>query len=188
MTVSPATTPGQILTSAYLNNNINSGLTYITGGALTTSATNFAGCFTSTYDNYRIVMSSLAFSSNDSIFWRILTGTTPITAVNYAYAYSGYTEGNVAKNEGGTSQDKAYMGVTATVTGSATASLSMDIYAPALAQRTLATISALSIDSSYYHRTGMTSHNLQTAYDGIRFFTNGATLTGNVAIYGYRKA
>ena len=59
MAVSTATTAGQILTSAYVNNNINSGLTYISTVTLSAgagTAAQWSGTvFSSTYTNYRLV-------------------------------------------------------------------------------------------------------------------------------------
>ena len=59
MTVSTPTTAGQILTSAYVNNNINSGLVYIkeqTIGSGVSSVT-VTDAFSADYDNYKIIVS-----------------------------------------------------------------------------------------------------------------------------------
>jgi hypothetical protein len=64
----------------------------------------------------------------------------------------------------------------------------MDIYGPQLAQRTLLTSNAVLYSAvGFGGRAGMTMHNVLTAFDGIQFLTLGATVTGNVTIYGYRK-
>lgn len=42
----------------------NAGLVYITSGALSTATTNFQGCFTPTYKNYRVIIEGLSVSAS----------------------------------------------------------------------------------------------------------------------------
>ena len=188
MTVSPATTPGQILTSAYLNNNINSGLTYITSGALSSTATNFEGCFTSAYSNYRIVINSIALSGNGDINCRFLVGSTPNTSSSYKYAYQGYTSIGTTTNVSSDGTDNFYSGIGITGVADSVASLSMDVLSPQLAVRTAAHITAQSFSGGYVIRNGIGIFGAGTQFDGIRFYTGTAvTMSGTVSIYGYRK-
>jgi hypothetical protein len=65
----------------------------------------------------------------------------------------------------------------------------MDLNGPQIAQRTFGTTAGIGYASAFYSRTGFSHHNLTNAYNGIRILTNGAaTMSGNVSIYGYRKA
>jgi hypothetical protein len=78
MTVSTPTTAGQILTSAYVNNNINAGLVYIKeqtiGSAV--SSVEVTGAFSADYDNYKIIVSGGAGSTNGELNMRLGSVTT----------------------------------------------------------------------------------------------------------------
>ena len=78
MTISTPTISGQILTSAYVNNNINSGLVYVTsvtvGSAVLT--VNVPNAFSAEYDNYRIVLSNIDCSVDGNGIKLLLDGIT----------------------------------------------------------------------------------------------------------------
>jgi hypothetical protein len=190
MTVSTPTTAGQILTSAYVNNNINSGLTYITGGALSTATTDFVGCFSSTYTNYRIVIDQIAWSGTAGIYFRMLDGTTPATGGDYIWAYNGLSQLGATSNSAGNALTLGFLGSENNGANNlAVGYLSFDIYAPNTSQRTLFTGIGSGVISEFVSKSGIAVHNQSVAYTGIRLLTNSAvTMTGNVNIYGYRKA
>lgn len=173
-------------TNTYL---ANAGLVYVASGALSSTATNFAGCFTSTYTNYRIVIDSLTWNASGYLYYQMLSGTTAAAGADYFWGMSGYKATAVAYNNGNQSQTFGYFGATNVGANNlVVASCAWDCYGPQLAQRTLFTGQAALVDAEYAHLSGMTSHNLTTAYTGIRLLTNAATtFTGNVTIYGYRK-
>lgn len=184
-------TAGSVLTASDTNTYLaNAGLVYITSGTLSSTSKDFAGCFTSTYTNYRIVLDSVQTSGNADIYARMLSSTTPATGADYNWAILGYNSNAAATNSNASANTLAYTGFTQigaanTVIGA----IVFDIYGPQLAQRTFATTQAVAYDTYFSTRAGMWEHNLTTAYDGIRFLTNSAvTMGGNVTIYGYRKA
>ena len=184
----PDFSPGEVLTASAMD---KIGLWRVGGGALSGSATNFVGCFTSDYDNYRIVMSSLSLSANADIYWQGLVGTTPSTSGDYSFAYLGLTGTSVQLNAANSAATVGYTGFTASggVGGIIVGSVSMDVYSPARAERTFVTSNAVGYASTFYGRQGMSHFNLTTAFNGIQFNTAGATtMTGRVDIYGYRKA
>jgi hypothetical protein len=120
----------------------------------------------------------------------MLTGTTPYTSADYYWAMRGYKATGVAFDNGAQSQTIGFLG-----TGNNGAnnlvvgSCSWDIYGPQLAQRTLLTGQGTGVSTDYFGLSGMNSLNTVAAYTGIRLLTNSATtFTGNVSIYGYRKA
>jgi hypothetical protein len=184
-------TTGEVLTASDTNTYLaNSGLVYVAGGALSSTAVNFAGCFTSEYRDYRIVVDSVAFNAAGDMYYQLLTGTTPETGANYFWALNGYKSTGVANNSGAGTQTLGYLGVSNIgannlIVGAAT----WDIYGPQLAQRTILTGHGAGVSTDYVGLSGMNAHNLTTGYTGIRFLTSAATtFTGNVTIYGYRKA
>ena len=190
MTVLPAFTTAQVFTSAAANNMANSGLTYITTQSLSTAGTNVVGCFSSTYDNYRIVLSSLALSADADIYWAGLVGSTATTSADYSFANLGLRADNTQLNAANSASTLAYTGFTATggVGNVIVGSLVMDMYGPNLVQRTFATTNAVGYSTGFYGRQGMSHFNLTTSFDGIRFSTGSTpTMAGTVTVYGYRK-
>jgi hypothetical protein len=190
MAISTPTTSGQILTSAYVNNNINSGMVYITSGALSTATTNFVGCFTSDYTNYRIVIDNLACSGSTELYFYYLTGTTTVNSGSYYWCMSGIdsagTVGIASANPG----SAGYTGWQSGGAGGA-GGVTMDIYNPNNVTNTVATISAGCKQSAgaYRAKDGSVSWDTTTAFTGIQFTsTTAVTFTGNCTIYGYRKA
>jgi hypothetical protein len=164
------------------------GLELITTGTLSGTGTNFVGCFTSLYTNYRIVIDSVSVSSSADIYWQMLDNSTAITSANYSWGMYGITENNVGLNTAFAGSTSGFTGMTSNLANTILCSASIDICGPQLAQRTLATASAVGYSSAFFSRQGFTHHNLTTAYNGIRFLTaSAATMTGNVSIYGYRK-
>lgn len=165
------------------------GLELVATGTLSSTATNFVGCFTSAYDNYRIIIDQVSFSSAADVYWRMLSGTTEQTGANYSWMLRGINTAGTSQDSFATAQTLGYTGCTGSgVNNLRIGMVTMDITAPAVAQRTLVSSTATSYNAAWISRTGMSVHDVTTAYDGIRFVTNAApTFAGNVSIYGYRK-
>jgi hypothetical protein len=182
----PDFSPGEVLTAAAMD---SIGLWKVASGSLSTATTDFVGCFTSDYRDYRIVISNVAFSGTGDLFFRMLSASTPATGSDYFWAVNGLTIANTASSSAGSGQTLTYTGVSNTGANNLQiGNAVIDMHGPQLAQRTVNTSQAAGVITDYYHRTGMSAHNLTTAYDGIRFLTNSAvTVTGNVTIYGYRN-
>ena len=69
---------GEILTASDTNTYLaNSGLVYVAKATLATNTTDLVGCFSSTYDNYRIVLDGLNPNSSSDIYWRLQIGDVP---------------------------------------------------------------------------------------------------------------
>jgi hypothetical protein len=172
--------------NAYL---ANSGLVYITSGALSSTATNFAGCFTSTFNNYRVVIDGLNVSSAADIYIRFLNGTTPNATATYQWAYTGLRIDNIGADTAAVNNTKGYTGMSATVGAEILASCSLDVYGPQQTQRTWIAGVAVGYETNYYSRSGMAFFNNTNSFDGFQVLTaTAATFTGNVTVYGYRKA
>jgi hypothetical protein len=165
------------------------GLVKITAGTLSGTATNIVGCFSSDFTNYRIVIDSIVFSTAADLYWQLLNGTTP-SAGNYRWGYLGINSFGTTGNSNSNGANEAYTGVTVSAgeDGQLRSSLTMDIFAPNLAQRTFANNHAFAYIAGNALRIGFSMNNTSTAFDGIRFLTaTAATVTGNVTIYGYQK-
>jgi hypothetical protein len=184
-------TTGEVLTAADTNTYLaNSGLVYITGGSLSTATTDFVGCFSSTFDNYRVVINAPAVSSAADIYFRLLIGTTP-TFVNYHYVVLGANTAGTTLNTFGVGSGEIYTGWT-TTSGAAGLNVGLvvsDITSPFLAKRTGFTGSLFSYQTAFKHGTFGGIQDSDTSHTGLRISTlTAATLTGTVTIYGYRKA
>jgi hypothetical protein len=184
MAISAPTTVGQVLTSAYVNNNINSGLVYISTTSITASGQNIAGAFSSTYANYRIVVSEVIASATNSIFAFRLGSST--TRTEYKYAGYDINIGNgVSATDFGPSVTFGMLGYTKGV-DAANTSYVFDLIGPQTATRK--TYSSIWSNGQF---SGTTSgvDGLATAQTDINFVASTGTITGGtVTIYGYRIA
>ena len=178
---------GDILYSTDMN---AVGMWRVAGGSLAGATTNFQGCFSGSYRDYRIVIDTVNFSSAGDIYFRMLTGSTPETSANYSWAYRGLYENGTSADSNLAGYNAGYTGVTSGTAGAVLNGCSIDIYGPQLTQRTLLTSNAVAYNNvaGFGGRNGMTLCNLTNAYTGIQFLTLGPNVTGTVNIYGYRIA
>jgi hypothetical protein len=169
----------------------NSGMTYITGGTLSSTGTNVVGCFSSEFRNYRIILDQVSLDPSGLIYWQLLNGSTA-SAVNYRWALLGLTGlGTGINTATNVTQPAAFTGIenAAGVGNLILCTATMDIMGPFIAQRTFAHTSSISFPSPNAFRYGLTMNNDSVSYDGIRFLTQTAsTMAGNYTIYGYRQA
>ena len=169
------------------------GLDLITNGALSGTTTNFVGCFTSAYRNYRIVIDTLIFNVNYSLYYRMLQSSTALTASNYQYAWSGLRVSGAVVTAAGTGENKGYLGIDNVGDSNSYATLQFDVYNPTGTQRTTILGSSISYSSGFFTMNGFNLYNATgsgAVHDGIQFFGDGSTvtMTGNVSIYGYRNS
>jgi len=184
----PSFTAGEVLRAADMN---AVGLWRVGGGALSGSTTDFVGCFTSDYTNYRIIIDAPQISSAGDIYFRLLNGTSPVTGNYYWVSLGANILGTIQNAFSAGVSNEGYTGWTTTSGGAGTdtGGLSFDIQNPFVAKRTIFTGSFMSYQTDWKHGTTTINHGVQTAYSGLRITTlTAASLTGNVSIYGYRKA
>ena len=165
----------------------NSGLVYVGGGALSGTTTNFVGCFTSTYRDYRIVIDQVVGSAACAVYFRMLVGSTPETAGGYYWSFLGYSSNGATANTSAGASTIGYTGISPSG-GSANAHGVVEVGSPLLSARTTILGSAAYLEPGLYtSRNGQCSVDTLSAYNGIQFLTNAATtFSGQVAIYGYR--
>jgi hypothetical protein len=180
-------TTGEVLTAADTNTYLaNSGLVYVAGTTFATTSTPFInGCFSSTYENYRIVM-SLTCSSTTNLRMRFRSGTnTPETGSVYdrfGFSYVGSVDSQIISN-----QTSAYLGDITSVGIPNVFVSSIDIFNPntALHTNTLPTSWGSNSGSIFLMPVRVET---TTAYTGIELFGDAGTLTGSMRVYGYRQA
>jgi hypothetical protein len=185
-------TTGEVLTASDTNTYLNNGgLVYIAQATATSGSTLAVdNCFTSTYDNYRIVISNVygSTSSVDLYFRLRVSGTNAITA--YYWGFSGLYSNAASANDSGANvayYKAGYLGSNSQPLLNST----IEVMQPQIAQPTMLT----SIYSYYVGgvgfagRSGGGGHDAATAYDGFALVLGSGTFTScRVRVYGYRQA
>ncbi len=183
-------TYGNLVTN--MSSSLAPGLVLITQvtASGTAVAANIQGCFSATYDNYRIEISNMKSSIATAVYFQLLNGATPATGAAYNWAYTGLSTLNASTNNVAASQTSGYLGFSsnlATETGNAA---TFDILNPFLARRTNLLGQAISLSSglnSFEIRNGGANMDSGASYDGIRILTTSGNITFTARVYGYRQ-
>jgi hypothetical protein len=172
-----------------------SGLEHITtqtftGVASVSVGSNATPVFSSTYDNYRIVLvSEVSTSTSRTFSLRMRQNTTDITSSNYQHFNQGLDQLGNAQNSFATNQSSAVVLPSAHYTG-LKFPIAFDIFSPFLTAETMwnGLGTGITSASNFSHRfsgrlESVSSQNGFTILNSSGNFTN-----GQVSIYGYRKA
>lgn len=185
MAISTPTTAGQILTSAYVNNNINSGLVYIKeqtiGSAV--SSVPVTSAFSTTYDNYRITVSGVAVSAAASSAYITLSGSAGST-----YSANGIYMLPSSATVNGLNQNQASTGFWLGITGG-TWSATFDLMNPFLAKATNLVGNSASSGATGYYNTCLGADSNAASSTGFTLTQLTTNWTGGIiTVFGYRKA
>jgi hypothetical protein len=184
----PDFSPGEVLTASAMD---AIGMWRVGGGALSTATTNFAGVFTSNYTNYRIVIDSPATSGAGDFYLKFLYASTGLvtTANNYYWAYRGLNSSGGSQDINAAATNQGYLGWSSPGAGGA-GGMVFDIISPFLTNKKAVQGQAFSLGSGVYiSRSGGFSWDASDSFSGFQITSATAvTLTGNVSVYGYRKA
>ena len=139
------------------------------------------GCFSSTYDNYLVVMKTDASVSSVSIQFRLrLSGTDAATSTYIGQNLRASSTTVTGYRDPSALSYTSIAAVSSTITNG----LHTYIYGPALAQPTaLRTVSVSGLSSATIDDNANT-HSVSTAYDGFTFYPQTGSLTGSLPIYG----
>lgn len=163
------------------------GLALVTSQAFSAaSAINVNGCFTSTFDDYLVIVDATNSASNPTLAMRMRGSSTDDSSSTYdqTASYSWNTIANHINGYGGTQQIAQYLGKAGGVFTS-----HMRISAPALAQFTRvindsateeSSAGAVRIIAAGIHRTA-------SPFDGFSLLLSAGTITGQLRIYGYQN-
>ena len=173
----PDFSPGEVLTAAAMD---SIGLWKIGVFTLSGSETNCDNIFSSDYTNYRVVLNSVGISAAGDLQMQLRTVASAATGNDYNFTYAGTNFSAVSAVTSSPNANRVRVGF---FDGNLSGGVSMDIYGPALAQRTSSTLQSLQPNIQQW--SGGFYHNLTTAYTGLRFFST-TTMTGTVCVYGYR--
>lgn len=173
-----------------------SGLEFITTSTFTGVASASFGSdaspiFSSTFDNYRIIIESAVSSSIARTFsLRLRSNTTDETSGNYRFANSGIDGALTARNSGGFEATSTTILSNGHYTFNRYLSI-IDINSPFEAAQTAATGMNAGIDVSgnWIHQSFSFQLNTSTSYNGFTILNSSGDFTsGKMTVYGYRKA
>ena len=159
-------------------------ITDATFSAVSTLSVN--GCFTSTYEHYRVMVDVVASATEGDMTLRLRLSGTDATGSNYTFFQQASGVNNTAYNQSSTGATSATIGRAGT---NGTSSLSLDVFRPAQAVRTTwQTQNIGQGTTSDFVQSGGGRHGLSTAYDGLTIAIGGSlTMTGTIRVYGYRN-
>ena len=147
------------------------------------SSISLNGCFTSLYDNYRIVTDFQAVTSDGDAALRVRASGTDLTTNTYYYGrtYLGAFSSVGFGSENNINTSSVNIGSTTTTAGRG-GNFDIDIHSPLLARTT--GIKSWGVGNAVGF-TGAVVNNT-VAYDGITFFMSGQNITGTIRVYGYK--
>jgi hypothetical protein len=143
--------------------------------------------FTSKYDNYKILLTSvIAASSSPSLNFRVRANTTDLSSSQYSRAQFLVDGSSItpARTSPGTSMIIAEL---SSVSGQVSSAI-IEIQSPALSSRT-----NVATNNLYYAAAGASIYQafgiVATAdpYNGFTIFTSGPNISGTMSVYGYKK-
>ena len=176
-------TSGEVLTAADTNTYLaNSGLVYITSSAISGATTTVSNCFSSQYDNYRVLITTTASSAAGAVPVYLRPG-----GANSSYGGSVIRSYGTTVNALANPGDSYLIGYMTTT--SHQFSFAGDIFNPNLTVPTFLQFQAFgynSVDNVNY--TGGENLYTTTAYTSLVFGVSSGTATGTITIFGYRKA
>lgn len=165
------------------------GLSLVTATSFTTqSSVSINNCFSATYANYRIIgqtVGSLSDPLSAAIRFRLRASGSDNSTSNY-YEHLIYST-----NSGGPTrvyspvETRGTAGWSATVRGA----FALDITGPNIAQPTIFLNLATGWGSPNNIAGSTYGNQVQSnAFDGITFFPDSGTITGNIRVYGYKNS
>ena len=168
----------------------SSGLTFITGGSLSGTATSIDSCFSATYLNYKIVLNDLIASSGSRVAFRMRVGGSDNTTSNYTVGVYGID--NAASTFSGSLSQvdtTAFKLTTLTNVGSGM-STSFDMHNPFASKPTFFGPANCMQNETALTLVANGVFKATTSFDGITFsvFAGAETLTGSYKIYGYANS
>jgi hypothetical protein len=177
----------EVLTSADTNTYLaNSGLVYVTQASMSSSATAINNCFTSTYQNYRVVIAQTGTTSGQTVYLRLRVGGVDDFSTNYYFSHWYTTSAGASGMDSASASDAFRMGYTGTA--DPITETVLDISFPQQAVITLLTMMRNEFDGgSYVQRNGGCRFTTTTQFDGFDIFGS-SSLTGTIYVYGYRQS
>ena len=167
---------------------ITPGLTYITQATPSAQTTvSIDNCFTSTYENYRIVINLSAFAADGNLSLRMRVGGVD-TSTNYVSQRLGATGATVFASANPLGTDEMYI-MSVISAEPRTGAVAFDMFAPQLATDTTCVthFGALDVINGNVLITTWNAQNSNTAFDGFTVIGT-QNMTGTIRVYGYQNS
>ena len=170
--------------SAWVSVGGASGMTLISTTTLSASSSfNINGCFSSAYDNYRIIFNSMQGSAASFMAMGLRTGSTNATA---DYKFGGwvveYANNTISPVNSNSNARITYLDWGSTTTTNA--AYTFDFFNPFKTTNTTFSITIMR-DASISMRGG--THEAATSYDSLWFTVDTGTVSGSISIFGLDK-
>jgi hypothetical protein len=174
--------------SSAMDAAVGGGLSLVaTTTATAASTVSINNCFTSTYDNYRIVINGVGSTTATVLEMRLRASSVDLTSATYRFAR---TDLQGAVTPGGTTSTTGTSFATMFVDSTYRNGVSFDVYAPAIAAATsMAGIGVRGDGPAAMAVAGVNTSAL--AYDGLTLFVGTGsftTATNGIKVYGYRNS
>jgi hypothetical protein len=144
------------------------------------------GVFSSTYDNYRIIIGNTA-SASANLLMRLRASGSDNSSANYAWSGT-YTSSTSAAYNGETGAGATSMAIGYSESGMQCNTI-LDIFSPFATNQAIYFANNLRISGSVSNENkrsgGMT---VTTSYDGFTLFAASGTITGSIRVYGYKNS
>ena len=163
---------------------VGSGLDLITTQSFSAASTvSVNNCFTSTYENYRIMFYADGSASDQGVNLRLRASGIDASGANYN---SQSVAANSTTVGGGRTTSDTNIRAAAVASNQISSSI-FEIFRPNLS---LKTAFQFFINQSYldaYISIVFGNHTLSTAYDGFSLIPGTGTITGTLRVYGYKN-
>jgi hypothetical protein len=145
------------------------------------SSVSLNGCFTSIYDNYKILINISSASASSSVFMRLRASGTDNSGAT-VYQRSGYASTPSSLSNSYAAASSWFVGA---LNNGVSQKVPMEILDPF---KTIATAGYLTtFDQPTNNSNGLNMVHIDgTSFDGFTLFTGTGTITGTVSVYGYK--
>ena len=142
--------------------------------------------FTSTYKNYKLLI-TLSGASADGIFYLRMRAAGTDSSVNYFYGVPAINANGTAANQTGAGQAQFLLSDLDSASNASRYAFAIDVYNPQAAVDTSfgKVFNAVEQASAVYGGAGGGLHNVLTSYDGFSIIASAGNITGKVTTYGY---
>ena len=172
-----------VMTPTSINVTGTSGSINADGGVDFTAVTALSlnGVFTSSYDNYLIVIRAVC-TTFDNLLLRWRVGGTSASGSNYTFQTLVADGGPSPSGQRSTSQTSTRLG---NVSATQRDGLSVAVYGPFLAQPTALRSVTVNGQSSARFDDIAATHSLSTSYDGFELICS--AIDGSITVFGYEE-
>jgi len=145
--------------------------------------------FSSTYENYSILINLTTNSANDGNIYFRLRANGSDTTTTYYWARRGWTMVSGAGTDGNGDNVSGFTVMTQDSVTAGYSHIQLNVFSPFLGQKTKVSWvgSATTDAANVYSQFGGGVLDNTLSYDGFSLVNQNGTSTGNISVYGYNK-